>query len=144
VAWVNGDALEREGPAQDSRELLDALNRSDTEIHLARSLEQEALAALPPDISAAEAQFPALGKDVIVRIRRFGRAPGSAGTFECKQEVWRIAASIHGSREAIRTIVSIDIEAKSGNQIPVGREVKYYPLSPGDPLERIYDENAAQ
>ena len=60
IAWVNGSALERESPAGDSRALLETLNRSDTEIDLTRSLEREALAALPPDASGPEAQLPAL------------------------------------------------------------------------------------
>jgi hypothetical protein len=33
-----------------------------------------------------------------------------------------------------RTIVAVDID-----QIPIGREVKYYPPDAGDTLEEIYD-----
>jgi hypothetical protein len=43
-----------------------------------------------------------------------------------------------------RTIVVVEIESKSGSQIPIGREVKYYQLDVGETLEEIYDENAAQ
>jgi hypothetical protein len=63
---------------------------------------------------------------------------------KCRQEVWQFAASVTGAREVKRTIVSIDIDPKSGSQIPTGREVKYYRTDPGETLEQIYDENAAQ
>jgi len=43
-----------------------------------------------------------------------------------------------------RTVDSIDIEPKTGNQVRAGREVKYYPVGAADSLESIYDENAAQ
>jgi hypothetical protein len=43
-----------------------------------------------------------------------------------------------------RTIVSIDLEPKSGRQTPAAREVKHYRIEPGETLEEIYDQNAAQ
>jgi hypothetical protein len=142
VAWVNGNVLERDTPAPDSHTLLDALNRSDDAIHGTRALAQEALAALPPDVSTPSGgQFPALKKDVIVRIRR---QESAAGTVRCRQETWGFSASVRGAREVKRTIVSIDIDPKSGSQIPAGREVKYYRIDPGEVLEEIYDQNAAQ
>jgi hypothetical protein len=145
VAWVNGNAIERDTPAQDSRELLVALNRSDNAIYWTRSLEQEALAALPPDLSAAsEAQFPALTRNPIVRVRRQEASAAPGGTVRCRQEVWGFATSVKGAREVKRTILLIDIEPKSENQIPAGREVKYYRIDAGEALEEIYDQNAAQ
>jgi hypothetical protein len=145
VAWVSGTALGREGPAGDSRALLEALNRSDTEIAATRSVQRDALAALPPDVSRPEAQFPAFMKDVIVRMR--GSRPPSgehAGTVRCRQEVWRIETSAHSAPQVKRTIALIDIEPKTGNQIRASGEVRYYPVRAGDSLESIYDENAAQ
>jgi hypothetical protein len=136
-AWVNGNALEREAPPRDSRVLLEARSRSDAAIYLIRSLQREARTALPPDIPMPEALLPALKKDFIVRIRRMGPVT-------LKQEVWRIEGSPQGFREVKRTIVAVEIESKSGSQVPLKREVKYYPLDPGDSLEEIYDENAAQ
>jgi hypothetical protein len=136
-AWINGNALERESPVQDSRASLELRSRSDSGIHSIRSQVREALAALPPDIPMPEAQFPALKKDVIVRIRRLG-----ATTY--RQEVWRIEAPVQGVRQVKRTIVAVDIEPESGNQVPTGKELKYYPLDAGDTLEETFDENAAQ
>lgn len=136
-AWVNGNALEKEAPTRDSRVLLEVRSHSDAAIYLIRSLQREARAALPPDISTPEALLPALKKDFIVRIRRMG--PGML-----KQEVWRIEGSPQGFRQVRRSIVTVEIQSKSGSQVPLGREVKYYPLDPGDSLEEIYDENAAQ
>jgi hypothetical protein len=141
-AWVNGSALEREAPAQDSHALLELRSRSDAGIYLIRSLQREALMAMPPDLPMHEAVLPALKKDVIVRIRRLG---GSVdGTVRLRQEVWRIEASAQGVRQVKRNIVIVEIESKSGNQISTGREVKSYQLDAGETLEEIYDENAAQ
>jgi hypothetical protein len=85
VAWVNGNVLERDTPPPDSRALLEALNRSDDTIHWTRSLEQQALAMLPPDVSTtSEGQFPALEKDVIVRIRRQEGSAEAGGTVKCR------------------------------------------------------------
>ena len=98
VAWANGNALERESSAGDSRALPDALNRSDNEMNLTRSIELEAVAALPPDAVGPEARFPALMKGVIVRIRgiRDG-SPNHADTVRCREEVWRMAGWVRCS-----------------------------------------------
>lgn len=146
VAWVNGNALEQESPGRgDTRALLEALNRSDSELYLTRSLEREALAALPPDGAGPEARFPSLMKDVIVRIRgvRDG-STGPAGTVRCRQEVWRMAGWIKSERQVKRTIVLVDIGKKTASQIPAAREVRYYRAGPEDILEAVYDEYAAQ
>jgi hypothetical protein len=135
-AWADGNALQQDAPAADSRALLEALNRSDASINLTRSVEKEALTALPQDFSTPEAQFPAMMKDVIVRLRKVGAA-------QFKQEVWRIAGSVRGTREAKRTIVLIDVAPATGSQIPMAKEVKYYRVEAGEPLEEIYEENAA-
>ena len=146
VAWVNGNALEQESPGRgDAHALLEALNRSDSEIYMTRSLEREALAALPPDGAGPEARFPSLMKDVIVRIRgvRDGFA-NPAGTVRCRQEVWRMAGWIKSERQVKRTIVFVDIGKKTASQIPAAREVRYYRAGPEDILEAVYDEYAAQ
>jgi hypothetical protein len=144
VAWTNGDVLERESPARDSRTLLQALNRSEDAIYRTRSLEKEAVAALPPDAPTPEAQFPALKKDVIVRIRGAGNSAAASDIVKCRQEVWRVEGWRGTGRRVRRTIVLVDIEPKSGAQLPASNEVKYYPIDPGETLEQIYDENAAQ
>jgi hypothetical protein len=144
AAWLSGDALEREGPEGDSRALLDALNMADTELGLARSSQREALAILPPDSSRSGAQFPALMKDTVLRIRSAGVSP-EPGTIRCRQEIWRFdGVLIKGERQTKRTIVVLDLSAKTGTQIPVSREVRYYQAESGENLENIFDENAAQ
>jgi len=55
-----------------------------------------------------------------------------------------MAGWIKSDRQVKRTIVFVDIESITGNQIPAAREVKYYPFGADDTLESIYDENAAQ
>lgn len=145
VAWMNGNALEQESPGHDSRALFEALNRSDTEMNQIRSLELEAVAALPPDTDGPEAQFPSLMKDVIVRIRGVRDGSGDrGGTVRCRQEVWRMAGWIKSDRQVKRTIVFIDIGRKTASQIPASREVRYYRADPEDILEGIYDEYSSQ
>ena len=145
VAWVNGNALEQESPGRgDKRALLEALNRSDSEMNLMRSLEWEAVAVLPPEFIGPEARFPSLMKDVIVRIRGVRDASGPAGTVRCRQEVWQMAGWIKRDRQVKRTIVFVDIGRKTASQIPAAREVRYYRAGPEDILEAVYDEYAAQ
>jgi hypothetical protein len=144
MAWVDGNSFEKGARAQDSRALQETLNRSDSAIHSIRSLEKQALAALPPDLPMPEAQLPALKKDMIVRIRWLGGSAGASGVFRYRQEVWRLEVSVQGTRQVTRRIVLVDVDRKSGSQIPAARELKSYPIEAGDTLEEIYDENAAQ
>lgn len=144
AAWANGTALERETPEGDSRALLEALNRSDTEIASTRSAARDALKALPPDVSRPDAQFPAFMKDVIVRMRGTHSPAAPDGTVRCRQEVWRLEGSVKNMRRVKRTIDVVDIERKTGIQTRASREMKYYPAGPGETLEGVFDENAAQ
>ena len=144
VALFNGNALGQEGPSDDTRALLEALNRSDTEIDATRTLQQQGRAALTPDVSVPEVQLPALMRDVIVRIRRIPGSSGSVGTVRSREEVWQVESLIRGARQVKRTIVLIDTELNTGNQIPAAREAKYYRIGADEALEQIYDENAAQ
>jgi hypothetical protein len=144
AAWVSGEALMQDGPASDSRALAEAESRSDALIHSIRSLERDALTALPPDLPLPEAQLPALRKDLIVRLRWLGGSAAAGETAKYKQEVWRPQGPAGGARQVKRTIIFIDIDAKSGSQTTTGREVKYYPFDACDTLEEIYDQNAAQ
>jgi len=136
VAWIDGATLEEDAPARDSRALQEARQRSDTEIGTLKALRLEALAALPPDLSGSEEQFPALSKDLIVRIRKLPEG--------YRQEIWKIDAATKGARKVSRTIVLLSIDPKTSIQVPVSREVKYYRMESGDSLEEIYDENAAR
>ena len=136
VAWVDGAALEEDAPTRDSHSLQEARLRSDTEIGLLKALRLEALAALPPDLSGPEEQFPALRKDIIVRMRKLPEG--------YRQEIWRIDPASKGPRRVSRTIVLVNIDPKTNIQVPVSREVKYYRIESGDSLEEIYDENASR
>jgi hypothetical protein len=144
AAWANGTAIERETPEGDSRALLEALNRSDAEIASTRSAARDALKALPPDVSRPDAQFPAFMKDVIVRMRGTHSPAAPDGTVRCRQEVWRLDGSVKNMRRVKRTIDVVDIEPKTGTQKRASREMKYYPAGPGETLEGVFDENAAQ
>jgi hypothetical protein len=133
AAWVNGAALEQDGRAEGSRALVEAEQRCETEIDMTRRAGMEALGALPPDLSMAEAQFPGLRKGLIVRVRR--RAAASLA-----QELWQF----EGARQVKRTIMRIDIDARTGSQVMNGREVRYYRMEAGDTLEGIYDEYSSR
>lgn len=144
AAWVSGQALTEDGPVSDSRALAEAESRSDSLIHAIRSLERDALTALPPDLPLPEAQLPALRKDLIVRLRWLGGSAAAGETAKYKQEIWRPEGTTAGGRQVKRTIVFLEIDAKSGSQTTTGKEVKYYPFDACDTLEEIYDQNAAQ
>jgi hypothetical protein len=142
VAWSDGFVPDGESSTDESRVAREALNRSDAVIAAARSLERDARAALPADVSQPEAQFPALMKDMIVRLR--GASGEHPGTAHCRQELWRMDISKKGAREVRRSISLIDIDTVTGNQIRISEDVTRYPLGVGDTLESIYDENSAR
>ena len=144
TAFVNANLLETEGVTRASRALLDVESRADMGIVSISALEKEALEALPPDLAAPEVQLPALGKNVILRIRRLGASPAGGGTIRFRQEVWNLEAPQQGPRQVKRSIVHLDIDPKQGRQTLVSADVKFYPIDPGELLEEIYDENAAQ
>ena len=56
----------------------------------------------------------------------------------------RFPLLLQGTRQVKRTIAFVDIEPNTGTQISSGLQSKYYRIGPGDTLEGIYDENAAQ
>ena len=132
AAWSNR-------PAVDSDRLLD---RSDREIDSVRTAETEALALLPQDTSAGEARFPALAKNVIVRIRRTHSRNPQDQSVRCLQELWWMEGGL-GTREVRRTVNLILIEPRTGNQTRVGAGMTSYKASPEDLLEEIFDEYAA-
>jgi hypothetical protein len=119
------------------------LDRSDWEIDSVRNAETEALRALPPDSSRAEEQFPALDKNVIIRMRRLHSKNAQDTSVHCLQEIWRMEVRLNGTREVRRIVSLILIDPPTGNQTRVGGATRYYKASDGDLLEEIFDENAA-
>jgi hypothetical protein len=122
------------------------LDRSDWEIDSVRNAETEALRALPPDSSRAEEQFPALDKNVIIRMRRLrskNPGDGSDTSVHCLQEIWRMETRLNGTREVRRVVSLVLIDPRTGNQTRAGGATRYYKVSDGDILEEIFDENAA-
>jgi hypothetical protein len=139
AAWSN----QITNPPPDWAQLLD---RSDWEIDSVRNAETEALRALPPDSPRASEQFPALDKNVILRMRRLrskNPGDGSDTSVHCLQEIWRMETRLNGTREVRRVVSLILIEPQTGNQTRVGGGTRYYRASDGDSLEEIFDENAA-
>lgn len=119
------------------------LRQGDREIALVRAAEAEVVASLPPDTSQPEAQFPALQKDIIVRIRRPSSQNSPAGLVRCLQEIWRMERTMPGLHEVRRTVTLVSVDPRTGDQSPLGASTKYYRAAPETQLEEIYDENAA-
>lgn len=134
AAWAN-----RESGA-DWAQLLD---RSDWEIDSTRNAETEASRTLPPDSAQAEDQFPALDKNVIIRIRNPHSKNPADKIVRCLQEVWRMETGPIGTREVKRIVSLILVDPRTGNQTRVGGATKIYKASPDDILEEIFDEHAA-
>jgi hypothetical protein len=134
AAWANRI------PGAEWAQLLD---RSDREIDSTRNAETEAMRTLPPDSARAEDQFPALDKNVIIRIRNpRSKNPGDK-TVRCLQEVWRMETGPIGTREVRRIVSLIIVDPGTGNQTRVGAATRVYKASPEDFLEEIFDEYAA-
>ncbi len=139
AAWSNGPSK--------SPDWAQLLERSDREIDSTRAAETETLITLPPDSSREEDSFPAIEKNVIIRIRRASSHPAPSHVKDtavrCLQEVWRMESGMTGTREVRRSVSLILIDPSTGIQTRAGGATKFYKAPPGDLLEEIYDEYAA-
>lgn len=139
AAWAN------RVPA-DSREAAewDALQqRAEREIDLLRTDEAAASASLPPDSLEGEARFPAFYKNTIVRLRRLASKDSRDGLVRFVQEIWQPAKSMPELRGVQRTAVLVTVDPKTGVQTIAGAKTTYYSAAPGDPIEQVFDEHAA-
>jgi len=143
AAWANraeNPALSKTLSPSDWAQML---NRSDWEIDTVRNAEAEALRALPPDSSRPEEQFPALEKNVIIRVRRTISKNPQDTSVRCLQEIWRMESGTLGIHEVKRTVSLVLIDPETGNQTRIGGGTRYYKASPGDLLEDVYNEYAS-
>jgi hypothetical protein len=119
------------------------LERADREIDSVRDAETEALRTLPPDISRDEDTFPAIEKNVIIRIRRAPSRNPQDTPVRFVQEIWRMESGMPGVREVSRAVSLILIDPRTGNQTRAGSAARRYKASPEDALEEVYDEYAS-
>jgi hypothetical protein len=119
------------------------LQRSDREIDLLHAAEEDTLRMLPPDMSLTEAKFPALDKNLIVRIRRIQGRNSEAGAVRCLQEIWRMETAMPGALKVRRTAALISVDSRTGSQVLIHGKTAYYPAAEGDVLEEIFDQTAA-
>lgn len=143
AAWANRTPGEPGSNGLTTVEWDKALQLSDREIDLLYATERDAVRMLPPDMSRPEAEFPALEKNVIVRIRRIPGQNQKDGTVRCLQEVWRMEMAMPRAQKVQRTAVLISVDPKTGNQVLTRSKTLFYPAGAGDILEEIFDENAA-
>jgi hypothetical protein len=123
---------------------LNTLDRSDWEIDSVRDAEAEALRTLSPDISQQEEDtFPAMERNVIIRIRRVPSRNPQNTAVKCVQEIWRMENGMLGYREVSRTVSLILIDPLTGNQTRAAGATRSYKASPEDVLEEIYDQYAS-
>jgi hypothetical protein len=119
------------------------LDRSDREIDAVRAAETETLINLPPDTAREEESFPALERNVIIRIRRISSHGGRNSAVRCLQEVWRMESRMPGTREVRRSVSLILVDPRTGNQTTAGSGTAFYKAAPENLLEEIFDEYAA-
>lgn len=119
------------------------LDRSDLAVDSVRSAEAEALRFLPPDSTRSEDTFPAMGRNMIVRIRQAPTRTPQGNAVKCVQEIWQLNGGALGDREVRRVVSLILIDPRTGNQTHAGTATRYYKAAPEDVLEEIYDEYAA-
>ena len=127
----------------DAAQWLRLVRRAECEIRLSRIAEAEALASLPPDTRNTQDAFPALRKDMIVRIRRVSPRYSRESSIRFLQEIWRMESGSSGQRSVLRTATIIAVESATGDQLIAGRKTKYYDAASGDALEAIFDENGS-
>jgi hypothetical protein len=135
AAWLN-----EPGQRVEKTPLID---RSDIAIDAVRSAETEALRTLPPDMARDAESFPAMERNMIVRMRRAPSRNPQNNAVKCVQEIWRMETGTLGNREVTRTVSLIVIDPKTGSQMHVGTATRYYKAAPEELLEEVYDEYAA-
>ena len=118
-------------------------DRAEREIDFIRTIQAEALASLPPPSSRAQDSFPALEKNVIVRIRPMRSRYARNTEVRCLQEVWRMESRMPGTREVRRIVTLILIDPRTGNQTTADTRTTLYMAPPGNLLEEVFDEYAA-
>ncbi len=130
-----------------SAEGFQTLERADREIDSLRGVETQAASYLPSDTTLSQDTFPALRRNLIVRIRSALDKKVDKNqkdqAVRCLQEVWGMESSISGTREVRRTATLIVIDPYTGMQTRIARGTSFYKMSPGVVLEEIYDEYAA-
>jgi hypothetical protein len=141
IAWANRIPDRRSARATEWDGLLE---RADREIDSQRTTEEQAVASLPPQTSHAEEQFPALGKDLIVRIQRLPARNSTERLMRCRQEIWRLESrGVHNSSEIRRTATVVVVDPDSGEQVQTGSRTERYTAAPSEELEEVFDEYAA-
>jgi hypothetical protein len=139
VAWANRIPTDDSDSAKWDR----ILQQSDREIDLVHRTEAQVLAYLPPDSRHTQDKFPALQKDMIVRIRRLSPWNMRAGSVRLLQEIWCMENKMQGIRAVRRTATSVLVDQLTGDQTVVGFKTKYYDVAQGVVLEEIFDEHGA-
>jgi hypothetical protein len=139
AAWANRASPEVSRAAVPVSEWDSLQNKADDAIYAARTAIASALAALPPDGADHYAKFPELLKDGIVHLLsvRASTEPGRA----VWQEVWDWdGPSTH--RRARQRIDTIVVDPKTGNQIRLSHQMKYYPVDHDESLVDAYERLA--
>jgi hypothetical protein len=111
--------------------------KADDAIHTARTAVTSALAALPPDGTDHDATFPELLRDGVVHMLsvRASTEPGRA----VWQEVWDWDAPASGRRRARQRIDMIVVDPKTGNQIRLSHQLRYYAVDRDESLVNAYE-----
>lgn len=133
AAWSNRE--DEKGPMPE---------RADTLIDAVRDAESEAVSALPVESTQSEETFPAIERNLIVRIRLAASRNAQGKALKCIQEIWRMeGGNLGGLREVRRAVSLILIDPQTGKQTSAGSATRYYKAAPEDLLEEVYDEYAA-
>jgi hypothetical protein len=140
AAWSNRETYEASAGSSAWALLL---ARSDHEIDSVRSAEVLARSGLPPDTILAQENFPALQKNLIVRMRTASGKKQGTAIIKCLQEVWSIQSIMSGNREVRRIVTLFVIDPKTGIQTPVSSGTGFYKIAPDTLLEEVYNEYAA-
>ena len=141
IAWANRIP---DGNSARTAEWDRLLERADREIDFERTTEEQAVVSLPPQVSQAEEQFPALASNLIVRIQRLPSRSPTERLMRYRQETWRLESrGVHNSREIRRTATVVVVDPDSGEQILTGSRTERYAAAPEEALEEVFNEYAA-
>jgi hypothetical protein len=133
AAWANRSTPGE--PAADEWDRLQA--RADDTIYVSRKAIASTLAALPPDLFDHNSRFPELFKNSIVHM--VGVRASTATGRAIWQEVWDLDSGASVRRRARQEIDIIVIGPKSGDQMRLYHQTKYYPVDRNETLVDAYE-----
>jgi hypothetical protein len=116
------------------------MERADHVIDFVRMTEEQGRGVLPPQNLKSEDRLTTLAKNTIIRIRDERSPDVQDSIVRYLEEVWRFDYAPSGAREVRRDASLIDVNRRTGLQVPDRFSTVTYKAYSGEPLDSVFDE----